>query len=146
MGQIWHLTGLVGCVKAHTVFDAGHAGVQSARDLGGTGPCQNADHLAGQTGGGVGGAGIEASGIDHLHIGGLGSLVERDIGGIVTVGGDEADGAVARIEPQGLCKRRRDIGDHLQRQNVDGNGISDHGQDLLAKIDAGGLFLQHGLE
>ena len=126
MGQIHHIPLLVGRPEPHAGAKKIGGALQTRRHLRRTGPGQNADDLTGQPGGGVGGAGVETAGVDHIHGGFFRRLVQRHIRHIVAVGGQQADGFVTGIQTQPPGQIGRDVGNQLQRQNLHRQGITGH--------------------
>ena len=117
---------LVGGAEAHPAVHELRAGPQAGLHLRRVGPGQDADHLAGQLGGGVGRPGVQGAAVHHLHGGGLGGLVQGAVGHVVAVGGDDADGAVLGRQAQLLRQRLADVGDGVGGQHLGGDQIACH--------------------
>ena len=79
---------------------------------------QNADDLPGKGGGGVGRSGVKAAGVCHLHLSRLRRRVQRDVGGVVAIRGQQPQGRVPFRRAQLTAQRRGGVGQIPHRQNL----------------------------
>ena len=126
MGIVADAVVVIGGDKVADILNHVHAGLQAGLGLSGVGSGQDADDLAGQLGVGVGGAGVEALGVDNLAVGLLGGLVQGGVGHIVAVGSNDGQGLLVRGQAQLLRHVGSHVGDNASRQYMCGQRIAFH--------------------
>ena len=116
---------LVGRVPDRLVLHVLQRRAQPGAHLGRVWPGQNGHDLAREQAGRMARPGIEGAGVDHLHVGHLGRLVDGDVGRVVVVGRDQADGALLRAQAQFLGKVAIHVGNQAHGQGGGVNRIQD---------------------
>ncbi|MPM61984.1 hypothetical protein SDC9_108849 [bioreactor metagenome] len=111
------LTGLIGGVEPRFFFAERDAGVHAGAHLGRGRTGKHADDLARQRTRRVSGACIEALRVDHIDLGELGRLVERDIQGIIDVAGDEPQCSMVVSQTELLSEATVNVRNDPHRQD-----------------------------